>query len=548
MEAKKEKSIINISYFSLPDSGHKCGYCKNKDGSFTWGFVSEKMLVDDYESLMFKGWRRSGTYFYKPDGQKSCCQLYPIRLDVDKFKMNKAQRKIMKKFNRYLNGETQKDLENDNKMKIVQDKSDDSFACEIKNFLISLIQNLFICHNCDMSDNFLLSNDVNPIKNNNSKNGDYSSNVLVKLFYFLKNKNHFNLSDHFLQNLHVFSEHFKEICEKYIENSCLKEKWSILLSKTGHINFSYISREEIRKHFDNLISLSKNPVTKQNIYKQTTPEYHNYFIEFVPSNVPLTDLKRKYTIHLEKADFTEEKYEVYRKYQIAVHGDKPDKVTSEGFKRFLCDSPLFDNQTRNAVKDIHPKKYGSYHLIHKIDNRIFAVGVLDILPTSISSVYLFYDPEFKYINPGIFTAIKEIEYLKDIRKIDDKMLYYVMGFYIHTCHKMRYKGEYEPSEILCPITMKFCDLKESITKLEKNVFMRLSDEKESITDDYNIKPKEYDQIFNTVYVRYNSNSYSIYDFLNKLIQRKYKEVYNNIFENLVSTFGKTTIKNVNLQF
>jgi hypothetical protein len=25
-----------------------------------------------------------------------------------------------------------------------------------------------------------------------------------------------------------------------------------------------------------------------------------------------------------------------------------------------------------------------------------------------------------------------------------------MGFYIHTCPKMRYKSEYRPSELLCP--------------------------------------------------------------------------------------------------
>lgn len=28
--------------------------------------------------------------------------------------------------------------------------------------------------------------------------------------------------------------------------------------------------------------------------------------------------------------------------------------------------------------------------------------------------------------------------------------YYYMGFYIHTCPKMRYKADYAPSELLCP--------------------------------------------------------------------------------------------------
>jgi arginine-tRNA-protein transferase len=550
MDAGKDKSIINLSYFSLPDSGHNCGYCKNKDGSFTWGFVSDKMLVDDYESLMFKGWRRSGTYFYKPDGEKSCCQLYPIRLDVDKFVISKAQKKIMKKFNRFLMGETQKDLEKEVKKtenNIIEDKPNDPYEYDVKKFIESFNENLFSSFNCDKSNQFLHSNDIKPIKNKNCKNGDYSSNLLVKLLYFLKKENCFNLSNEILLNVQNFSNNFSEILNKFIDNSYSKDKWDISLSKTGHINFTFKNREEITKFNENF---GKKSVLIQKTIQSSklTPVYHNYFNEFVPSKVPLSYLKRKYTINLENAMFSNEKYEVYRKYQIAVHGDKPEKVTTDGFSRFLCDSPLFDNKSRSVTKEIHPKKYGSYHLVHKIDNRIFAVGVLDILPTSISSVYLFYDPEFKYINPGIFTAIKEIEYVMDIRKNDPNMLYYVMGFYIHTCHKMRYKGEYEPSEILCPITLRFCDLKGSIPKLEKNVYMRLADEKESIIEDNDIKPNQFDEIYKGLTLSFRSTLYTLYDFVYNLIQKKYKDVYLNIFKHLVSTFGKTTSKNVNLQF
>ena len=28
--------------------------------------------------------------------------------------------------------------------------------------------------------------------------------------------------------------------------------------------------------------------------------------------------------------------------------------------------------------------------------------------------------------------------------------YYYMGFYIHSCHKMRYKVDYAPCDLLCP--------------------------------------------------------------------------------------------------
>lgn len=53
-------------------------------------------------------------------------------------------------------------------------------------------------------------------------------------------------------------------------------------------------------------------------------------------------------------------------------------------------------------------------MLHRIDGKLFAVGVLDILDTSISSVYLFYDPEFGFLSPGTLCALREIEYVKQI--------------------------------------------------------------------------------------------------------------------------------------
>jgi arginyl-tRNA--protein-N-Asp/Glu arginylyltransferase len=41
---------------------------------------------------------------------------------------------------------------------------------------------------------------------------------------------------------------------------------------------------------------------------------------------------------------------------------------------------------------VSPKYLGGYHMVHRIDGKIFAVGVLDYTPNVLSSVYLFYDP------------------------------------------------------------------------------------------------------------------------------------------------------------
>ena len=50
-----------------------------------------------YELFMERGWRRCGTYFYKPNLAKSCCKLFSHRLQVERFRIKKDQKKAVKK-------------------------------------------------------------------------------------------------------------------------------------------------------------------------------------------------------------------------------------------------------------------------------------------------------------------------------------------------------------------------------------------------------------------------------------------------------------------
>ncbi len=46
---------------------------------------------------------RSGKYCYKPTMDKTCCPQFTIRCEALNFKLNKSHKKVMKKFNRFLN-------------------------------------------------------------------------------------------------------------------------------------------------------------------------------------------------------------------------------------------------------------------------------------------------------------------------------------------------------------------------------------------------------------------------------------------------------------
>lgn len=64
------------------------------------------MTHDFYQSLIDRGWRRSGTVLYKPDLRASCCQQYTIRLDSEKFHASKDQRQCVNRFNKHILGES----------------------------------------------------------------------------------------------------------------------------------------------------------------------------------------------------------------------------------------------------------------------------------------------------------------------------------------------------------------------------------------------------------------------------------------------------------
>jgi arginine-tRNA-protein transferase len=108
---------------------------------------------------------------------------------------------------------------------------------------------------------------------------------------------------------------------------------------------------------------------------------------------------------------------------------------------------------------------GLYHQHYRIGDVLIAVGVVDILPNCLSSVYLFYHPTFSHelLALGKYAILKEIEYARDTLKVP----YYYLGYYIESCQKMRYKAEYNPSQLLCPKYYQWVDAPTAVTKLQK---------------------------------------------------------------------------------
>ncbi len=89
----------------------------------------------------------------------------------------------------------------------------------------------------------------------------------------------------------------------------------------------------------------------------------------------------------------------------------------------------------------------------RIDNQLIAFSVLDILPGCISSVYFVWDPSYAWASLGKLSAIKEAALARELADAGmNDMGWLYMGYYMESCGKMRYKGDYSPSFLLDPVS------------------------------------------------------------------------------------------------
>ncbi|KAF5832944.1 arginine-tRNA-protein transferase [Dunaliella salina] len=93
-QAALQGSVVDTG---VAEKGH-CGYCKRDGSSTSHGMIAKSMTAEVYQDLIDLGWRRSGTYLYKPDLKKTCCPQYTIRLCANEFQPSKSQAKLLKKW------------------------------------------------------------------------------------------------------------------------------------------------------------------------------------------------------------------------------------------------------------------------------------------------------------------------------------------------------------------------------------------------------------------------------------------------------------------
>ncbi|KFO85655.1 Arginyl-tRNA--protein transferase 1, partial [Buceros rhinoceros silvestris] len=207
--------------------------------------------------------------------------------------------------------------------------------------------------------------------------------------------------------------------------------------------------------------------------------------DFVFASLP-DDARHKLEVRLVPVSFEDPQFKssfnqsatLFAKYQMAIHKDTPSDCGETEFTRFLCDSPLEAENPPNGPEC----GYGSFHQQYWLDGKIIAVGVIDILPYCVSSVYLYYDPDYSSLSLGVYSALREIAFTRQLHEKAPDLCFYYMGFYIHSCPKMRYKGQYQPSDLLCPETYVWTPIEQCLPLLEHSKYCRFNQDVKAVDE------------------------------------------------------------------
>lgn len=481
-----------------------CGYCRSgSHTSISHGLWAQSLTVDDYQALLDRGWRRSGCYLYKPEMDKTCCPSYTIRLKAKDFFPSKEQLRVSKRMQRFLDGDldSRKSDEFKDEPKTSKDScilahyektsssAMESFANngeknkdeQFMHYLSGQIDcAVRVCiQSGEFPSNIQITNasvkKVSQAKRKLLVEGSedllYSSNISFLIAAALKRSNkdaqHLKSSEHITAENNQSTELSPTTIAEKVE-SCLKHlsETSGLSTRAcnGHINFYSSTKEAYADDKIDKLAVCKESSTGKGgkgCCLKKSPGCHQ-------------GKRRRLEIRLRRSSFDPEEYALYRRYQIKVHNDAPDHVTESSYRRFLVDTPLvFVPSTGDAT--VPPCGLGSFHQQYVINGQLVAVGVIDILPKCLSSKYLFWDPDLAFLSLGKYSALQEIGWLRENQIHCHSLQYYYLGYYIHSCNKMRYKAAYRPSELLCPLRYQWVSFDNAKMLLDRKKYAVLSD-------------------------------------------------------------------------
>jgi arginine-tRNA-protein transferase len=209
----------------------------------------------------------------------------------------------------------------------------------------------------------------------------------------------------------------------------------------------------------------KEPVKKKSLF-EVLQEHEDELSRATPKHVlemKVVSVKDDDSMRTSLREF----FHLYNSFQDAVHPGKSKFKTARDLHWGFVNSPLMWSQS---------KPWGTFHMKYYLDGELVMLSVVDILPHYFVSIYFIYNPAIRFLQPGIYTCLREIAYIQQLQKLHPELEYYNLGFFNDYSQKISYKKQFKPTEILCPITNTYVPLTKVLPLLDETRFCRFSDE------------------------------------------------------------------------
>ena len=480
-----------------------CGYCKHSIKSEpskqqgecvsekrkTFGMEAYNVPAGMYDQLIQYNWRRCGSLYYRPNNATMCCPQYAIRVHASQIQIKQpSHRRVLRKLRQYLYDDSS--CPSPGSMETDEIDPEDQ---KKEGLLISLTEIVDQCFKELMNAEFPAGHEYQvPVKlqarQGKSQKMLITCNVLFVLAGLLKKKNSSTLFD-----IAALADKLK----------LAVESTKLLPDTIEHMEATANGYLTFRTSF------THSGDSKKKKSKHINPK--------------TSEQKWKLVLVVERSTFKEDEFDMYSSYQQTIHHDLPSKITKRGYTDFLCNSSLNPEADDDFMTEIEvdinesgtdlsfspmidemPKqslhiRYELHSLEDPNEKKLLAVSVTDALPSGLSSVYFLYDPQYAHLSLGVASALIEILLIKHLNSnlTESSWQYYYLGYYIHGCSKMRYKGQYEPSEILCPVTLRWTPLDNRTRQLlDGKIYIQISAE-EDIDDE---KQQQFVDIKNCLYL------------------------------------------------
>ena len=438
--SRSNVDLVSVRLYN-DDSPSECPFCNTPgmDISDMIIVLSETVPHDMFERLMERGWWRTGNVVFKPQLARVCCPSFAIRLPVDKFELTKSHRRVLNIWKNFL---IRGDPRWDNRPTKTNGQSSQAGTQEKAG-----------------------SEDVEKGSGDELGTESHESVSNGPLLPVVKStKPESSVAESGRKKVvrpGQGADPSRPPCRKakVLRAEKLQEKREREKtqggSSVGHAGLSSTSGKPHQHQKKSLLELMKEHEDEV----QASSPLHRLEVKLLCCSPADPEIQAT----------NPEFFALYQRFQDGVHPGKSKFKNLHDLNWGFVSSIV-----RHGSDPDRP--LGTYHMRYYLDGELVMISLVDILPSYFVSVYFMYDPDLRFLQPGIYTCLREIAFIQQLQKKDPQMTYYNLGFFNESNPKISYKKQFKPTEILCPITNVYVPLESAVPILKESKYARFAGE------------------------------------------------------------------------